>query len=77
MQEIAQVTEHANFQSLESYLAAPDGEDFIQYNNIMFAYHTDENNPQQSEVIPKKIKKTTPTSTISKPPEVATSTDKI
>ena len=77
LQEIAFVIDHANYQSLESYLAAPDDEDFERYNDMMFNYASNKKKlmaPNDENPTPKNNKsrlklKCKPTATVSKPPE--------
>ena len=64
LQEIAYVTDHSNYQSLESYLSAPDEEDMQWYADALFSFH-DENKDQGKISTPKS----NPTTTISKPPK--------
>ena len=77
LQQIAKVTDHTNYQSLESYLASPDDDDYEHFNDVLFQYHNPpkpskiaENQPQQKSTKPLQ---TTPkrlaTSTITKPVE--------
>ena len=61
MQEIAFITDHHNYQSLESYLSAPDHEDYECYNDMMAAYASNKSiektNKTQEMTEPKSVKK--------------------
>ena len=64
LQEVSSVTDHANYQSLESYLNAPDDEDMERYAEALYNFHDD------SKENTLKQPKRKPTPTIPKPPEV-------
>ena len=82
IQQIASVTGHHNYQSLESYLEEPDEEDHVDFCDSLFNYTgaNDENNEESSDDAnnfdppppPKNKlklkKKQKPTSTITSPP---------
>ena len=63
LQEIAYITDHANYQSLESYLNAPNDDDMQCYADALFNFHDNQNQPKSTTPKPKA------TATISKPEE--------
>ena len=69
LQQIACVTDHSNYQSLESYLAQPDDKDYEEFNDKVFKYVNNiEPNPTEHPPNREK-KKSNITATVSKPPE--------
>ena len=81
IQGIAYVTDHSNYQSLESYLSAPDEEDYEHYNDILFKYHTSKEvrnrnidpDPLANDKSRLKLeRKSTPTATVSNPNQMLT-----
>ena len=70
VQQIAYVTDHSNYQSLELYLAQPSGEDYEQFNDKMFNYVNNiapEATANQENNDKPKLK---PTAIVSKPAKI-------
>ena len=64
LQQIAFVTGHSNYQSLVSYLAQPDDEDYEEFNDKMFNFVNKKDAVENKENEPNARK---PKATVSKP----------
>ena len=58
IQQIAFVTDHSNYQSLESDLAEPEKDDYEQFNDKMFDYHDDTTKNLKEIQQPESVKRT-------------------